>query len=176
MLKHRHRGYRLLLSVFVAVVTAALALPGASLGRALEGVVVGVTDGDTLTVLVDRHRIRVRLSGIDAPERGQPYGARARQSLADLCYDRIATVATAGTDRYGRTLGVVSCEGIVANREQVRRGLAWVYTRYTRRDSPLHAVQLEARTRRRALWQLPEPQPPWEWRSRHRAAHARSGA
>lgn len=176
MLKRPRYGYRLLVSFLAAVVSTALALPGAAHGGELHGVVVGVTDGDTLTVLVDRHRIRVRLSDIDAPERGQPYGARARQSLADLCYDRIATVAAAGTDRYGRTLGVVSCEGVVANREQVRRGLAWVYTRYTRRDSPLHAVQREARTRRRGLWQLPEPQPPWEWRSRHRAAHARSGA
>jgi endonuclease YncB( thermonuclease family) len=141
-------------------------------GGELRGLVVGVTDGDTLIVLVDGERTRVRLTDIDAPERGQPYGNRSRQSLADLCHQRVAMVTAAGKDRYGRTLGTVSCDGVVANREQVRRGLAWVYTRYARRDSPLYALQSEARTQARGLWQMREPTPPWEWRSRRRAAHA----
>lgn len=158
-----------------AVLAAALyAVP--SHARELHGLVIGVADGDTLTVLVNRERVRIRLAEIDAPERGQPYGTRARQSLAELCQERVATVAPAGIDRYGRTVGVVSCDGIVANREQVRRGLAWVYSRYARRDSPLYAVQREARTQARGLWQADDPQPPWEWRNRRRASHARAHA
>lgn len=158
--------------VFIAAVACSLE----SYGGDLRGLVVGVSDGDTLTLLVGRERVRVRLSDIDAPERGQPYGLRARHSLADLCHERIATVAAAGKDRYGRTLGVVACDGVIANRAQVERGLAWVYTRYARHDSPLHGVQDEARTNRRGLWQLPDPLPPWEWRSRRRAPHANAAA
>lgn len=158
--------------LLLAILTIALLLAGTSYGRELQGRVVGVSDGDTLTLLVGSERMRVRLSDIDAPERGQPYGRRARQSLAELCHDQTATLLAAGKDRWGRTLGVVSCAGVVANREQVRRGLAWVYSRYARADSPLHAVQGEARREGRGLWRAPDPLPPWEWRSRRRAAPA----
>lgn len=139
---------------------------------ALQGRVVAVADGDTLTVLSGRERVRVRLSYIDAPERGQPFGRRARQSLGELCHERMAVVTVAGRDRYGRVLGVVSCDGVIANREQVKRGLAWVYTRYARRDSPLYAVEREARSERRGLWQASDPQAPWQWRNRKRASRA----
>ena len=161
--------------VFAALIASfVFALP--SHARELHGRVVGIADGDTLTVLVHEERVRVRLAEIDAPERAQPYGTRARQSLAELCHDRIATVIEAGKDRYGRTVGIVSCDGVVANREQVRRGLAWVYSKYTRRNSSLYAVEREARTEARGLWQADDPQPPWEWRSRHRASYARRHA
>jgi endonuclease YncB( thermonuclease family) len=163
-------------SFLSAVFIASLLVALPSHGRELHGRVVGVADGDTLTVLVHHERVRVRLADIDAPERAQPYGTRARQSLAELCHERIATVIEAGKDRYGRTVGVVSCDGVVANREQVRRGLAWVYSKYARRDSPLYAIEREARTQARGLWQAGDAQPPWEWRNRHRASHARAHA
>jgi endonuclease YncB( thermonuclease family) len=164
------------LLLVAAAVTAGLLFALPSHARELQGLVIGVADGDTLTLLVHHERVRIRLAEIDAPERGQPYGTRARQSLAELCHERIATVVEAGKDRYGRTVGMVSCGGIVVNREQVRRGLAWVYSRYTRRDSPLYAVQREARTQARGLWQADHPQPPWEWRNRRRASYARAHA
>jgi endonuclease YncB( thermonuclease family) len=130
----------------------------------LVGKVVSVHDGDTLTVLVSREQIKVRLLDIDAPERRQPFGTRSRQSLADLCAGRDARIAEQGKDRYGRTLGRVNCAGLDANGEQVRRGMAWVFERYAPKHSPLYAVQAEARAAKRGLWQDAKPVPPWEWR------------
>jgi endonuclease YncB( thermonuclease family) len=130
----------------------------------LAGRVVAIQDGDTLTVLVSRQQIKVRLLDIDAPERKQPFGQRSRQSLAELCAKREATVLSTGEDRYGRTLGRVVCAGVDANAEQVRRGMAWVYERYAPKNSPLYAEQAKARAERRGLWADPNPVPPWEWR------------
>jgi endonuclease YncB( thermonuclease family) len=87
------------------------------------GRVVKVADGDTITVLVNKTQIRVRLDGIDAPERGQAFGKRSQQSLAQLCAAKDAYVAERGKDRYGRTIGVVTCAAVEANSEQVRRGI-----------------------------------------------------
>lgn len=126
--------------------------------------VVSVHDGDTLTVLVDRQQVKVRLKDIDAPELGQPFGRSARQSLSDLCFGRIAAIEIGGRDRYRRAIGQVSCGGTDANAEQVRRGYAWTYARFARRDSPLFAVEHEARTARRGLWTDPSPIAPWDWR------------
>ncbi|HWI15841.1 MAG TPA: thermonuclease family protein [Burkholderiales bacterium] len=164
--------HRIVLPLPAAIAALTFAFAAPSEGAELRGRVVGVADGDTLTVLVDHEAVRIRLSDIDAPERGQSYGANARQSLAELCAGRMATVVSEGHDRYGRTLGVVACGGVDANREQVRRGLAWVYARYARRDSPLYEVEREAREQGRGLWQGADPLPPWLWRSRHKARPA----
>jgi endonuclease YncB( thermonuclease family) len=133
------------------------------------GRVVGVADGDTLTVLVERREVRVRLDAIDAPELKQPFGRRARESLAELCAAKVAHVIERGTDRYGRTIGWMLCEGVDANREQVRRGMAWVFVRYAPPGSPLYALQGEAQATRRGLWADPHAVAPWAWRSRSRA-------
>ena len=102
-------------------------------------------------MLVSRKQINVRLLDIDAPERKQPFGTRSRQSLAELCHAKDARIDVRGKDRYGRTLGRVSCAGVDANAEQVRRGLAWVYVRYAPKDSPLYALQAEASSTARAV-------------------------
>ena len=130
----------------------------------LVGKVVSVHDGDTLTVLISQEQIKVRLLDIDAPERKQAFGTRSRQSLAELCAGRDARIGEQGKDRYGRTLGRVNCAGLDANGEQVRCGMAWVFERYAPKDSPLYAVQAEARAANRGLWQAAKPVPPWEWR------------
>ena len=130
----------------------------------VRGRVVSVHDGDTLTVLVDRHQVKVRLTDIDAPELKQPFGTRSRQSLAELCFGKEATLDVRGQDRYKRTLAHVTCAGTDANAEQVRRGYAWTYTRYARANSPLIAIQSEARSAHRGLWSEPSPVAPWEWR------------
>jgi endonuclease YncB( thermonuclease family) len=126
--------------------------------------VVSVHDGDTLTVLVERRQVRVRLTDIDAPELGQPFGTRSRQSLSGLCFGKVATLDVRGEDRYHRTLARVTCAGTDANTEQVRRGYAWAFVRYVRPDSPLLAIQDDARAAQRGLWQDPAPVAPWEWR------------
>ena len=137
-----------------------------------DGRVVNVHDGDTLTVLVDRTQIRVRLVDIDAPELGQAFGRRSRDSLAGMCAGQAATIADKGKDRYGRTLGRVRCTGVDANAEQVRRGMAWVYVRYAPKNSPLYAVQTEARMEQRELWVEPGAVAPWEWRRHKRRDRA----
>lgn len=130
--------------------------------------VSSIQDGDTLTVLVSRKQIRVRLTEIDAPERRQAFYARSKTSLAELCAGKLATVAEEGIDRFGRTLGKVTCAGVEANAEQVRRGMAWVFDRYVKRRS-LYDLQLEARRATRGLWQERNAIPPWEWRARPKA-------
>ncbi len=132
----------------------------------LVGHVVTVSDGDTLTLLVEKKPVKVRLDAIDAPERRQPYGRRSQESLAELCAKRTARVVEKGVDRYGRTIGVIVCDGVEANSEQVRRGMAWVFDRYAPGDSPLYGLQREAQSTRRGLWADPQPIAPWTWRRR----------
>ena len=131
----------------------------------VSGKVIGISDGDTLTLLSGREQIKVRLTEIDAPEKAQLFGNRSRQSLSTLCFNKTATLDDQGKDRYGRTLARVYCDGIDANAEQVRRGMAWVYDRYVT-DRSLYGLQDEARAARRGLWADPAPVPPWEWRHR----------
>jgi len=134
--------------------------------------VVSVHDGDTLTVLIQRRQVKVRLTDIDAPELRQPFGTRSRQSLAELCFGKMAAFDMRGQDRYRRAVAQVTCDGRDANAEQVRRGYAWTYTRFAPRDSPLYAMQDEARAAHRGLWADPAPVPPWNWRRVSRAAAA----
>jgi len=126
--------------------------------------VIGVTDGDTLTVLHARHSETVRLVGVDAPERRQAYGDRAKRFTADLAFDRTVTVRATGRDRNGRLLGeVVLPDGRSLNQELVRAGYAWWFRRYSR-DGRLARLEEEARTDRRGLWADPAPQAPWDYR------------
>jgi endonuclease YncB( thermonuclease family) len=137
----------------------------------LAGIVVGVADGDTLTVLTPtEERVRVRLAELDAPEKAQPYGQRAKQSLSDLCYQKPARVNVHEQDRYGRSVGRVYCDGVDANAQQVRRGLAWVYDAYAAPESDLYALQDAAKTAKTGLWADPNPIRPWEWRKKAKAA------
>ena len=142
-------------------VASLLALICALPAHALE--VIGVADGDTLTVLDGGKPVKVRLANIDAPERRQPFGERAKLSLSQLCYRQDARLEVTGTDRYGRSIARVSCAGIDANRAQVERGLAWVYVKYNQ-DARLPALQDDARKGRRGIWSEVRPVPPWEFR------------
>ncbi len=128
------------------------------------GRVVGVGDGDTLTVRTDGgRRVRVRLAGIDAPEHDQPYGVAATRSLAGLALNRVVRVRVVAEDDYGRTVGAVRSGGRDLDAEQVRRGMAWVYRRYAR-SRRLYALEAEAKQARRGLWADSNPIPPWDWR------------
>jgi len=147
------------------LLSAALALVLPILGQAaeLEGRVVGVHDGDSITFLAGRLELKVRLADIDAPELGQAFGQRSKQSLSDLCFGKPAALAIQGSDRYERTLARVRCAGVDANREQVRRGMAWVFDRYVK-DRSLYSDQEAARSTGRGLWADPKAMPPWAWR------------
>ena len=114
-----------------------LLLPSAATAIEWVGTVVRIVDGDTLTLLdTSRVRHRIRLDGIDAPERSQPYGQRARESLEGLTHGRAARAVCTKTDRYGRAVCSVTVDGVDVGLEQVRRGLAWHYVRYAREQSP----------------------------------------
>lgn len=144
-------------------------LAGGAFADEIHGRVVRVHDGDTITVLVNMTRVPVRLVEIDAPELKQAFGRRSRESLAGMCAGQQAHVVEQGRDRYKRVLGRVTCGGIDANAEQVRRGMAWVFVRYAAKDSPLYRVQSEARLERRGLWIDPHVVTPWDWRAEQRA-------
>lgn len=133
--------------------------------------VVGVSDGDTLSArcgAVGAFRLtKIRLAEVDAPEKAQPFGQRARLSLSALCFGAWATIHPEKEDRYGRMVAHVECRGQDANTEQVRRGMAWVYRQYAPASSPLFALESEARTARVGLWTDQDPVAPWEWRRQH---------
>lgn len=135
----------------------------------LVGTVVGVSDGDTLTVL-DRtkQQHRVRLAAIDAPEKSQAFGNRSRQSLSEMCFQREAKVLGTTKDRYGRVVGKVICDGVDANAAQVERGMAWVYRQYAPKGSPLYGLEAKARNGRVGLWQDKSPIEPWAYRRTNR--------
>jgi micrococcal nuclease len=127
--------------------------------------VVAVIDGDTLTVLDAANRQqRVRLAGIDAPERGQPFGTKARERLASLTMGKPVAVHSQGQDKYGRMIASIEAGGQDVGQQLVAAGLAWHYTRYSD-DAGLAAAEREARAARRGLWGDREPVPPWEWRA-----------
>lgn len=150
---------------------------GAVLAEPLSGRVVGVIDGDSLKIVIDGRQTEVRLAGIDAPEKGQPYGARAKQVLADLVYGRDVMVQAAGVDRYRRTLATIYLDGRSVNAAMVEAGAAWVYTAYTD-DARLLQLQEQAQQQQSGLWQLPSGAqiPPWEWRRGRRSATAEPAA
>jgi len=148
------------------VVLCTLAAP--AFAEVFSGRVVSIADGDTLTVLRGRKQVKIRLAEIDAPERKQPFGTRARAALAELCFGRTAEVTALSKDRYGRTLARVECDGRDAGGLQVRDGMAWVYRQYAARESILFAVEMDAKLARRGLWADPAPVPPWEWRKQKR--------
>jgi endonuclease YncB( thermonuclease family) len=129
----------------------------------LMGRVVSVQDGDTLTVLTAGRRVKVRLAGIDAPERDQPFGDQSRQNLSRMALNRTVSVAVQKIDDYGRTIGIVTVAGFNVEAEQVRRGLAWVYRQYSH-DSQWLALEAEAKSARRGLWADANSIPPWDWR------------
>ena len=140
----------------------------------IHALVVGVTDGDTITVLdADQRQWKIRLAGIDAPEKRQAFGQQSKQALADRVFDRRVIIEAGKRDRYGRTVGKVIAAGEDVNLKLVRKGLAWHYKKYEREQSVpdrLHYARAEqdARRNQRGLWQQPEPVAPWDYRLQKR--------
>lgn len=144
----------------------------------LHGLVVRVADGDTLTVRTAPATTQaIRLEGIDAPELKQPHGPASRASLAALALHREADLQCSKTDRYGRQVCRVLVGGVDVNAEQLRRGMAWHFTRYAHEQPAPRRVadaqaQDEARRAHRGLFAQPDPQPPWAYREARRASRA----
>ena len=141
-----------------------------SFSWAWSGEVVGITDGDTITVLRDREQVRIRLYGIDTPERGQAFSKRARQFTSKLVYGKVVEVKVMATDRYGRTVAMIYADKTLLNEELVKAGLAWVYWKYCHHPicESWKNFQLGARFDKRGLWADADPIPPWEFRRKRR--------
>jgi len=169
--RSRAQDLAALVPLAALAVLAVLARAEVPRGRILEGRVVRVFDGDTLEVLVGRGPVRVRVAGIDTPERGQPWAERSRRALARRVLRKPVRINEVDVDRYGRTVGEVYADGVCVGCELVREGHAWVYRRFSQ-DPVLLRLEAEAREQRRGLWSLPEAQrvPPWQWREQRRPA------
>lgn len=156
---------------------ATLLLAACAIGSPAEtlvGNVVGIADGDTVTVLDSTFRQhKVRLAGIDAPERGQPFGNRSKQTLASLVFRREVYVEWHKKDRYQRLVGSVRVGQTDVGLALVGAGMAWHYRVYANEQSTedranYRAAENEARSSNRGLWLDPAPEAPWEYRMRRR--------
>lgn len=158
---HSHR--------FLLVVAALLTSSFVS-AETIQGKVIRVADGDTITILdqtITQHKIR--LAGIDAPEKGMPFGQKSKEHLSDLVAGKQVQVETNKVDRYGRNVGKVIVDGLDANLSQIDAGFAWHYKAYEREQSVVDRLAYDkaekrAREAKKGLWLDGEPVPPWEWR------------
>lgn len=148
--------------------------PTLASAQTLTGKVVGIADGDTLTLLDSTNaQHRIRLAGIDSPEKGQPFGDHCKKSLSDLVFGRTVEVESSKLDRYGRVIGKVLINGLEANLEQINRGCGWHYKKY-QNEQPLEdrlsytRAEANAREAGVGLWRDKDPVPPWEWRRARR--------
>ena len=154
------------------VVAAAILVSTTTFADLLQGRVVAIADGDTVTILdASNTQTKIRLMGIDAPEKKQAFGQRSKQHLSDLVFDKQVTVEYSKKDRYGRTVGKILVNDVDANLEQVKAGMAWHYKQYQKEQSPSDRVlyseaEDRARVGRAGLWVDPDPTPPWEFRHR----------
>ena len=148
-----------------------LLLASSALAGEFSGQVVSILDGDTIEVLHNNRAERIRLSGIDCPEKGQTYGQKAKHAASALVFGKEVTFQTYGKDKYGRTLAeVLLSDGTNVNTVLVAGGWCWWYPKYARQNKELKRLESEARAAKRGLWADSYPVPPWEWRKRGRAS------
>lgn len=167
------RGARAMQMVLAAL---GMLLGGSVAADSFEGRAVRVLDGDTLVVVVadaggGKREEKVRLVGVDCPERGQAWGSRARQALADLTFGQVVRIDWEARDRYGRVLGKVAVGETTPDvgLALIADGHCWWFSRYradqAARDRREYSeAQTQARREGRGLWSQPDPVPPWEWR------------
>lgn len=163
-------GPALLSPLRIAIGLAILFATSTLRAETFTGRVVGVTDGDTLKLLTDfKQSVKIRLAGIDSPEKAQDFGQRAKQNLSDLAFDREAIAECTKRDRYQRLICVVSVDGTDVGLEQVRAGMAWWYRQFISEQTVSQRTKYEiaeatAKAARTGLWSQPSPIPPWDWR------------
>jgi micrococcal nuclease len=152
--------------ILFALILAANSLIHANTDDAIIGKVVSVADGDTITVLENNTQHRIRLYGIDSPEKRQDFSNRAKQFMADLVFQKQVRVVKQDVDRYGRIVGLVYTGNVSVNEELVKNGLAWVYLYYCKIPvcEDWLALESQARAGKLGLWSHPDPVPPWEYR------------
>lgn len=129
-----------------------------------SGQVVGVSDGDTIRVMHSGRETKIRLFGLDCPERDQAFGNKARRFTANMVFRKVVEVQEVEEDSYGRTVAWISVNGKSLNKELLRAGLAWWYRYYAENEHELEKLESEARKHKIGLWSSPNPIPPWEFR------------
>lgn len=140
----------------------------------LQGKVVSVADGDTITVLdSQKTQHKIRLQGIDAPERAQPFGNKSRQSLHELVHGKQVTVDYQKKDKYGRVVGKILLNNTDVCLEQLKRGMAWHFKQYAneqpKEDQETYSLaEQQAKTELKGLWKDKQPVPPWEFRKQNK--------
>lgn len=128
--------------------------------------VIGITDGDTIVVLGSgNENIRIRLEGIDCPEKDQAFGSAAKKAASDFCFGKEVVIKTTGEDRYGRTLAFVYVGDSCLNEYLLRNGFAWHYKKYNS-DPKLAEMERVARSKKVGLWAQSDAIAPWEWRKK----------
>jgi endonuclease YncB( thermonuclease family) len=167
------------LFIFRSLLFISALLASNAYAETLTGRVVGVADGDTITVLdADRQQHKIRLGGIDAPEKSQPFGQRSKENLSRMVFNKDVRVDWTNRDRYHRIVGKVwvqpadcpTCPMTLdAGQAQPAAGMAWWYRKYAKEQSPedrgrYESEEAEAKARRIGLWRDADPVPPWEWR------------
>lgn len=134
------------------------------------GKVTAVKDGDTIEMLVNGKAVRIRLFGVDSPEKGQAFGEKARQYTASLCFGKVVTAKQQSRDQYRRVVAEVYLPGGGSlNLQLVKAGYAWQYTQFNK-TREMALAQTEAKAARKGLWQDAHPVAPWVWRKKRRSA------
>lgn len=133
---------------------------------AWQGKVVGISDGDTITVMHDGMEEKIRLYGVDCPESHQDFGSSAKQFTSGKVFGKTVDIQPVDTDRYGRTVGIVKSDGQAINRALIESGMAWVYDQYCTRSecAEWRSLQAKAKAGKVGLWSVSNPTPPWEFR------------
>lgn len=128
------------------------------------GKIIKITDGDTMEMVSGRDAYKIRLAHIDAPEKKQAYGTKAKQYLSDLCFGKTVTMIVTDVDRYHRNVAVITLsDGTNVNKKMVEAGFAWWYRKYSS-DESYGKLEAAARKAKRGLWADKNPTAPWEWR------------
>ena len=157
------------MKIHKVLLVAYLLVAQLSYAAELTGMVVGISDGDTITVFVNKTPYKIRLAGIDAPESPQAFGQESKKHLSALVYKKPVTVLWDKKDRDGRTLGKVMIDGKDVCLEQIKAGLTWHYKRYASEQpaqdrADYAAAEDRAKGEWIGLWSDAQPTAPWDWR------------
>lgn len=152
--------YKILILMIVALCPSILAGADTFCGK-----VVGITDGDTITVMRQQTPLKIRLYGIDCPESHQDYGTQAKKTASTLAFGKVVCIEGVDHDQYGRIIGVVTLPGkLNLNQEMVKQGMAWWYRQYAPASRELPKLEEQARNAKVGLWSQLNPVPPWDFR------------
>lgn len=132
----------------------------------IKGKVIKITDGDTFVLLTgSKEQIKIRLHGIDAPEKKQDYGTVSKNYLSNLVFKKDIIIEYKNRDRYGRRIGIAFMEGVNVNEKMLSEGMAWHFKKYDT-NSQWSVLESKAKEEKKGLWSQPNPVAPWEWRVR----------